>query len=351
MRKDIGTSRKLELHKRTANLDWESLRTVLAVTRAKSLAGAARALDLQHSTVFRRIEEAERRLGQPLFDRHRGGWTANSLGETAARAAHAMEQAALEAERQLLGADARLEGTVRVAASEIIGGYLLARLVPPFLAAHPAVEIEMDVSNRNLDLTRREADIAVRSTRTPPESLVGRKLASLPYAVYAAPSLLKRGKTPELRELPWIGYDERLANVPAARWLERALQDIRPRLRVDSLAAMLRCALAGAGAAVLPVFAASQEGGLVRITDIVPDVATDLWALSHPDLRGNARVRALSDHLAASVPKVLAEILESGPCSSRLAQCPMSSQRRLGSSGPRGARRSASVPGFLPTQE
>ena len=322
MRKEISNVRKSELQKRTASLDWESLRTVLAVTRAKSLAGAARTLDLQHSTVYRRIEEVERRLGQPLFDRHRGGWTANALGETAARAAQAMEQAALEAERQLLGADARLEGIVRVAASELVGGYLLARLVPPFLAKHPAVEIELDLSNRNLDLTRREADMAVRATLVPPESLVGRKLATLPYAVYAAPSLLKRGKAPDLRALPWIGYDERLAMVPAARWLERALSDIRARLRVDSLAAMLRCALAGAGAAVLPVYAASQERGLVRITGIIPDVSNDLWALSHPDLRGNARVRALSDHLAASVPKVLAGILEGGACSSRLAPCP-----------------------------
>src|SRR5258705_12931610 len=131
MRKDTSGRRKPDLQKRTVNLDWESLRTVLAVTRAKSLAGAARALDLRHSTIYRRIEEAERRLGQPLFDRHRGGWTANALGETAARAAQAMEQAALEAERQLLGADARLEGTVRVAASELIGGFLPPRPGPP----------------------------------------------------------------------------------------------------------------------------------------------------------------------------------------------------------------------------
>src|SRR5258705_2854677 len=322
MRKDTSGRRKPDLQKRTANLDWESLRTVLAVTRAKSLAGAARALDLRHSTIYRRIEEAERRLGQPLFDRHRGGWTANALGETAARAAQAMEQAALEAERQLLGADARLEGTVRVAASELIGGYLLARLVPQFLAEHPGMEIELDLSNRNLDLTRREADIAVRATLAPPESLLGRKLATLPYAVYAAPSLLKRGKTPALRALPWIGHDERLASLPAARWLERTLPGMRARLRVDSLTAMLRCALAGAGAVVLPVFAGSQERGLVRITDVIPGVGNDLWALSHPDLRGNARVRAWSDHLAAGVPKVLAEILEVGACSSRLASCP-----------------------------
>jgi DNA-binding transcriptional LysR family regulator len=156
---------------------------------------------------------------------------------------------------------------------------------------------------------------------------LGRKLATLTNAVYVAPSLLKRGKTPELRSLPWIGHDERLANIPAARWLERTLPDVRTRLRVDSLAAMLRCAVAGAGAAVLPVFAGSQERGLVRITDAIPDVGNDLWALSHPDLRGNAKVRAWSDHLAAGIPRVLAQILEGGACSSRLASCPDEGRR------------------------
>lgn len=322
MRKEIATGRKSDLHKRTAGLDWESLRTVLAVARAKSLAGAARTLDLRHSTVFRRIEEVERRLGQPLFERNRSGWTANELGETAARAGQAMEDAALEAERRLLGADGRLAGTVRMATSEMLGGYLLPRLVRSFLVAHPALEVELDVSNRNLDLTRREADLAIRATRTPPETLVGRKVAELGYAVFAAESLLPRGKAPDLATLPWIGFDERMSQMQVARWFARVLPEARPRLRIDSFATMLRAAAAGAGAAVLPVFAASQEQGLVRVTDVIPDVHMDLWLLSHPDLRSNARVRALSDHLAATMPAELKRLLEEGARCPKLARCP-----------------------------
>jgi DNA-binding transcriptional LysR family regulator len=329
MRKEIGNKRKPDLRKRTAALDWESLRTVLAVARAKSLAGAARALELRHSTVFRRIEEMERRLGQPLFDRHRGGWTVNELGETAARAAEAMEQAALEAERHLLGADARLAGVVRVATSELLGGYLLSRLMQSFLAEHPAMEVEFDVSNRSLDLTRREADLAVRATLDPPESLVGRKLATLRYAVYASPALLPRSKAPDLEALPWVGFDERLAYLGIAQWFARVLPGVRPRLRMDSLAAMLRAAAAGVGAVVLPTFAASQQDGLVRITDVIPDVHTDIWLLTHPDLRGNARVRALSDHLAANIPREMEKILEQGARCSRFAPCP-EQRRRAG---------------------
>jgi hypothetical protein len=111
------------------------------------------------------------------------------------------------------------------------------------LAEHPAMEIEVDVSNQRIDLTRREADVAIRATRTPPDSLVGRKLATPGYAVYAAPSLLPRGKAPDLGQLRWIGFDERLAHLPVARWFDGVLAGARPRLRTDSLATMLRAAV------------------------------------------------------------------------------------------------------------
>jgi DNA-binding transcriptional LysR family regulator len=245
-----------------------------------------------------------------------------------------MEEAALEAERRLLGADGRLAGTVRVATSEMIGGYLLARVIQPFLAAHPAMEIEFDVSNRSLDLTRREADVAIRATRDPPENLVGRKLASMGYAVYASPSLLPRGsKAPDLEKLPWVGFDERLGHLQVSRWLERALPNVRPRLRIDSLATMQRAAAAGAGAAVLPVFAASQDKDLVRVTDVVPDVGMDLWVLTHPDLRGNARVRALMDHFVEAVPKELERIVKGGARCATFAPCPGTQRRVRGSAG------------------
>src|SRR5262245_22874155 len=328
MSNGIRNSRKPDLHERTSSLGWESLRTVLAVTRARSLAGAARALDLRHSTVFRRIEEVERRLGQPLFDRNRGGWTANELGETAARAAEAMEQAALEAERRLLGADGRLAGTIRVATGEIVAGYLLSRVIHAFLTEHPAMEIELDVSNRSLDLTRREADLALRATNAPPDSLVGRKIATPGWAVYAAPSLLPRNRVPDLAELPWIGFDDRLAHLPVARWLEGVLSGVRPRLRVDTLATMLRAAMAGAGAAVLPAFAGSQEEGLVRVTDVIPGVDMQLWLLSHPDLRSSMRIRALTEHLATALPKELEEILKRGARVSRFASVQRGRARR-----------------------
>jgi DNA-binding transcriptional LysR family regulator len=316
-------------HGRAGALDWNDLRTVLAVARAGSLAGAARELDLRHSTVFRRIGEAERRLGARLFERARSGWTPNAQGEAVARAASDMETAALSAERAISGADERLAGTIRIATSELLAGYLLPPLLARFLAEHPGIEIEADVSNRNVDLTRREADLALRATTQPPEALVGRRVAVMRYAVYAAKAIVGRRRgAPVLQELPWVGFDERIAHFQIAKWFREALPQVRPRLRLDSMPALLEAAAAGIGAALLPTFAGSQEPRLLRVTPPIEGPEMGLWLLSHPELRGNARVRALAGFLAQAVPLELERLASAGPICKTFAACPHSAQRR-----------------------
>ena len=322
---------KPTLQERTGTLDWNDLRTVLAVARAGSLAGAARALELRHSTVFRRIEQAERRLGSRLFERSRSGWSPNPQGEAVARAAADMESAALGAERAISGADARLEGTIRIATSELLAGHLLLPLLRPFLAEHPGIEIECDVSNRNVDLTRREADLALRATPQPPDTLVGRRIGSMRYAVYAAKPLIgKRQSAPVLGELPWVGFDERIAHFQIAQWFRQALPDVRPRLRLDSMSALMKAAAAGIGAVLLPTFAAAQEPALVRVTEEIDGPEMGLWLLSHPDVRGNARVRALATHLAQAVPLEIERLMRSGATCKTFAACPLAGHGRRG---------------------
>lgn len=318
------------MHERTGSLDWNDLRTVLAVARAGSLAGAARELALRHSTVFRRIEDAERRLGARLFERSRSGWTPNAQGEAVAEAAAQMEVAALGAERAISGADERLEGVIRIATSELLAGYLLPPLFGRFLAAHPGIEIEADALNRNVDLTRREADLALRATAQPPELLVGRRVAAIRYAVYAARAILDNRRGPPLLEkLPWLGFDERIAHFQIARWFHEALPQVQPRLRLDSMPALLKAAAAGVGAVVLPIFAAAQEPSLLRITPPIEGPEMGLWLLNHPDVRGNARVRALSGFLAGAVPAELARLMRSGATSKAIASPPETTPRSI----------------------
>ncbi len=328
---------KKSLHKRTGLLDWNDLRTVLAVARSGSLAGAARELALQHSTVFRRIEEAEARLGARLFDRARTGWSANAQGEAVARAAAEMEAAALMAEREISGADARLQGVIRIATSEMLAGYLLPPLLQQFLAEHPGIEIEADVSNRAVDLTRREADLALRATEQPPESMVGRRVGELRYAIYAARSLLPARGAPVLSSLPWVGFDDRIAYTAIAQWWRKTLPDVQPRLRADSLPAMLKAAAAGIGAVALPMFAAAQEPRLLRLTPPIEGPVMGLWLLHHPDVRGNARVRTLMQWLGEAVPQQLGRLVDAGPVCRHFVECPVQPRRR----------RSAAVPGTL----
>ena len=293
------------MQERTGPLPWDDLRTVLAIAQARSLSGAARTLQVEHSTVFRRLESIESRLGVALFERSRSGYLANAHGEVVAEAARSIEETALAAERRVLGADTRLTGSVRIATTEMFSAYLLPGALRGFLTAHSEIEIEVVVSNRAVDLTRREADLALRSTNSPPDYLIGRQIGVLRYAVFAARGLLRGRKASRLQDFPWIGFDERIADLEIARWLREELPGIKPRLRFDSLPAMMRAATAGLGAAALPVFAASQQPSLVRLTDILERPRVGLWILRHRDLRDSARVRALAQHLARSVPEVL----------------------------------------------
>jgi DNA-binding transcriptional LysR family regulator len=328
-RKSIRNMGKPTLHERTGTLDWNDLRTVLAVARAGSLAGAARALEMQHSTVLRRIEQAEGRLGARLFARARSGWAPTAPGAAGARAAAEMESAALGAERAISGADARLEGTIRIATSELLAGHLLLPLLGRFLAEHPGIEIECDASNRNVDLTRREADVALRATMEPPETLIGRRVAVMRYAVFASKAVLGRRRgTPVLAELPWVGFDERIAHFQIARWFAGALPQVRPRLRLDSMSALMRAAAAGLGAVVLPTFAAAQEHALVRVTTPIEGPEMPLWLLHHPDVRGNARVRTLNAYLAQAIPLELERLARGGATCKSFAACPLAGRRR-----------------------
>jgi DNA-binding transcriptional LysR family regulator len=300
--------RKAGLQKSTAPLAWDDLRTVLAVAREGSLSGAARVLQVEHSTVFRRVREIERRFGAALFERTRSGYAATAHGEAVAESARVMEEAALAAERRVLGADVRLSGVVRIATSETFARYLLLRVLPAFLEAQPQIEVEMAVANSNVDLTRREADLALRATNQPPEHLYGREVGEVRYAVYAHRRFFRGGKAPALEALPWVGFDESIRRLDIARWLQMRVPEQSIRLRADSIPAVLQAAAAGIGAAVLPLFAADRERDLRRVAAVLEQPRLRLWVLNHADVRENARVRALSRHLALELPAVLAEL-------------------------------------------
>jgi DNA-binding transcriptional LysR family regulator len=298
------------LQKSTGVLSWDELRTILEVARTGSLSGAARVLNVEHSTVHRRLAAAEKRIKLRLFDRTRTGYEARTHAETLVEAARVMEEAVLAAERRVLGADERLTGDIHLGASEVLGSYLVPQLVKGFLARHPAIRIDIGITNRSIDLTRREADLALRVTESPPEHLIARRVGTITYAAYAAPGLL-RGKRAKARlaELPWLGFEDALFEVTQARWLRAHPPRHALRTRWGSLISMIHAAEAGLGVAALTCLAAAQHRGLVRVSDVLGEIP--LYLLTHPDVRGNARARALSQYFAEEAPAMIARLSES----------------------------------------
>ena len=282
-------------------LPWTDLQHVLAVADAGSVAKGAKAIGVNHTTVLRRVAACERALGVKLFTRSPTGYTLTAAGEEIAAAARAMHETVLSIERTVAGRDLRLTGTVRVTTTDTLAHSLLPSALAAFAGAHPAIALELTTTNVMVNLTRRDADIAVRPTTSPPPNLVGRRISEVAIALYAAPSYLAR--VPARRPLDkhtWLAPDDSLASTTIAQWMRTEL-DVTPVLRADTLTSLAHAAASGLGVAALPCYLADRHPGLSRVRGPIAAMATELWVLTHADLRDTARIRALTDHLSTTL--------------------------------------------------
>lgn len=290
--------------------NWDDLRYALAVADAGSLAGAARALDVRHSTVLRRLDALERRLGARLFERLRSGYAATEAGELLVEEARRMQPSLDDLQRRLLGRDLRLSGSLRLTTAHIAMLYLLAGPLTAFARAHPGIALEVEEASQLVDLSRRDADVALRLSRAVPQHLVGRSLGAVRFRAYAlrgAAGLPQRRQPLErlVREAPWIGYEgDRRARF-FDRWMHENVPAGQVKLRVDLLHSAATMARAGLGVAVLPVFVESAEPLLVAVSDDIKALETPLWLLTHADLRGTARVRAFMQEVGDALARSL----------------------------------------------
>ena len=234
-----------------------------------------------------------------LFERLPTGYALTAGGEELVAAARAMAGTVTALERKLAGQDLRLEGTLRVTTTDTLMHSVLAPHLAAFRAAHPGITLEVAVSNVMFNLTRRDADVAIRPARNPPETLVGRRVSAIAFAIYASPRYLAaHGKPRDLAAQAWVAPDDTLADSAPARWMQ-AIPAARIALRADSLAALGELAAAGIGLAALPCYLGDGDPRLVRARrDPVKEMETALWVLTHQDLRGTARVRAFTEFVA-----------------------------------------------------
>lgn len=298
------------------SLGWDDYRFILAVGRAGSLNGAAKRLAVSHPTVFRRINAIERVLGARLFERARDGYTPTPTGEEVIAVAAEIETRIAATERRLAGLDARPSGRIRVTTVEPVLYGLLPPLLAKFRREHPGIVLELVADNAVRDLSRREADIALRPGGKPPEGLIGRKVGRIAAAVYRPRALrLPRGAGPEaLGDCDWVVPDDSLAHIGMAQWLRRQRYDERAVLRANSLLALRDAAAHGIGLAVLPCYLADDDRRLVRVGEPLDALAADLWLLSHPDLRRTERIRVFSEAMREGLARLQPALDGRGAC-------------------------------------
>lgn len=281
-------------------LAWDDVRLVNVIAEAGSLAAAA-AAGLDHSTVFRRLRQIERALGTVLFERHRSGYVPTVAGAEIVAVAARMEAEVTAMLRRVAGQAPSPAGEVRVATSDVLLTELLMPMFAAFQQACPEVRLDLVCGNEAANLSRRDADVAIRASGAPPENLVGRKVARIAWAAYRpAGSEMAEISAAELAGLAvrWVGFGDALAG------LRRWTAPDRTVARFDTIGGVAGAVAAGLGCGLLPCFVGDVRPDLVRLTGPIEALATDLWLLTHDDLRQVPRVRALLDFLAERMGQV-----------------------------------------------
>ena len=272
---------------------WNDLRYILAIARAGTLAAAARRLGVNQTTAARRLAAADAALGARLFERMDGGLHPTKLGEAAVSRAAQVEQEVHALEHRISGADGNAAGIVRLTAAPMLVNRLLIPALPQLCARHPQLRIELIAEARNVSLTKREADVALRLAR--PESggaVLARRLGHIEYAAYGP-------RKQAAKRLPWITYEEGLGHLPQARWIATAARgaELAPVL-VSDAEAIVHAIHAGLGKSLLPCFVADRDSRLRRLGASDSILTRELWLLTHSDLRHQARIVAVVAWLA-----------------------------------------------------
>lgn len=275
---------------------------VLAVARAGTLAAAATRLAVDPSTVFRALQRIEKRLGQNLFERSRTGYRPTDLALELVEHAERIE-AELEAARAASNSRrGSVSGTVRITTTDTVLYGLVLPALGALSAAHPHLQLDLAAANELADLTKRDADVALRATKRPPEHLVGRRLGPIRAAVFG-PALRgsRKPRAVDLARRPWIAPDDALPEHPSVRWRRRHQPHAVVRFKVNSIQAVMEGIAQGLGLGILPIFLARVRDDVQQLSAPLDECETQLWLLTHPESRHLQRVAAVFGHLAQAI--------------------------------------------------
>ncbi len=283
--------------------DWNDLKYLVAVARYGSTLAAAKALEVNQSTVQRRLSELERQLGQVLVERLQSGYRLTPLGERMLPHAESVASAANAFELHLKDAGRSATGVTRLTCPEPIAVRIAqSGLLDRFRHRFPDLKIEFVLSDRHIDLAKGEADVALRSGDTDDDVLVGRKIADSIWAIYASRSYIEKNGAPDsvadLSVHPLIGFSESLTKHRLSIWLGRIAPKASFVVRSNSVLGLVSATKSGIGVAALPIALGDAEADLVRLFGPIPELTRAWRILCHPDQRHTPRVSAFFEFVA-----------------------------------------------------
>lgn len=291
---------KRDLSDAVNQLSWDDLRIIKTLSECANRADTARKLGVNVSTVSRRVAQVEKTLGVALFDHRRSGYMLTAEGAELRALAERVELDIVSVARRVSRAGQGPLGKLRITTSDSLLLYFLTPIIADFKALNEGIAIEVLVGNQTLSLARDESDIAVRATRKPADTLVGRKLASIAWAPYGsvkhshAPALFAEGQS-------WVSYSGGLSGLKATSYLADRVDVDCISYRTDSVAAACAAIVAGLGSGFLPCMLGDITPGLKRAGPVVPELQDELWLLTHQDIRRSWRVKAFMTFCAAAV--------------------------------------------------
>ncbi|MEZ5912024.1 MAG: LysR family transcriptional regulator [Paracoccaceae bacterium] len=268
--------------------NWDDLRFALAVARSGSVSAAARVLGVNHATVLRRVASFEDRHGTALFEKSQRGYEVPDDRRRIVAALAEVENAAVSVERLMRGTTAPLRGVVRVTSTDTFCLAVLPPVVSALRNALPGLTVELTCSNAHLDMSRLQADIAVRPTPKLPDDLSGTMAGELAFDVYGAPG----GD-----DARWLELAAPLARSLPARWMAEHVAPAAIAGGADSFVVLREMAAAGQGLAILPCILGDGDARLVRHRDVIPPMTVPVWVACHSDLSNAPRIRAVHDAL------------------------------------------------------
>lgn len=288
--------------------DWDDLRYFLAVARQGSTLAAAKIMGVSQPTVARRLSALEERLERKLVEQHPTGYRLTDFGRTLLPYAEEVERSVTAFQRQAMSGGKDLSGTIRVTCPEGMASRLLAPIIEAFQVKYPQLRVDLIMTDRRLDLSKGEAEVAVRMHEPGDASLIARRIADSAWGIYASRTYIERHGRPQryedLDSHAVVEFAGEMANNQAGRWLRQTAPRARVAARGNSMLGVLAFVKSGAGLAPLPMMLGGSEEGLEAVLAPVPEIRSRIYLVVHADLRRTARVRAFCDFVAAEIGRL-----------------------------------------------